>query len=168
MEAILGVNIGGHLSRLECEYDLIHKERPAFSDPLSRNVRYKVKDIETEFWLRFVESNRQAVERGDYDAIVSFFQSGEAEWNHIALKRYFSQKMREETSFQHVCGWWKDDCQMDIVAWSDNRKRALVADVFPSEAAFNGEDFHKKVNSFKLMSGRASGIDPRYLTPGDM
>ena len=53
LEGILGVEISGHLSRLENDYGILSKSKPLLQKSNNRNIRYHIKDHFMRFWFRF-------------------------------------------------------------------------------------------------------------------
>jgi hypothetical protein len=169
IEARLGINVGGHLSKLESQYDLVSRERPAFADPQSRGVvRYGIKDISLEFFMRYVWANASLLSAGNFDAMKERVADGLEDWLDTVQVRYFQRKVSEESEWEHVGGWWGRKASMDIVAWSENRKRVLVARSYRNPSDYDPDDFRLTVNTFKILSGRAAGLQASYLTRKDV
>lgn len=169
IEERLGINVGGHLSKLESQYDLVSRERPAFAYPQSRGVvRYGIKDISLEFFMRYVWANASLLSAGNFDAMKARVSDGLEDWLDTVQVRYFRRKILEESEWEHVGGWWGKRASMDIVAWSENRKRVLVARSYRNPSDYDPEDFRLTVNSFKILSGRAAGLQASYLTRKDV
>jgi hypothetical protein len=57
---------------------------------------------------------------------------------------------------------------MDVVAWSDNKKRIYVAKSYRDPAGFDPEKFRADVNAFKIITGKAGGLQASYLTRKDV
>ena len=169
IESYLGMNVGGHLFKLETVYDLVCKERPAFARPDSRGaVRYSIKDVDIEFWFRFVYARRSLVAAGDFRKLRECASDGLEEWLDHVQVRYFRQKLSEESDWQHVEGWWNPVATMDVVAWSDNKKRIYVAKSYRDPVGFDPEKFRADVNAFKIITGKAGGLQASYLTRKDV
>ena len=169
IESFLGMNVGGHLFKLETVYDLVVKERPAFARPDSRGaVRFSIKDIDLEFWFRFVHSNMSLVSGGDFRRLRERVAEGLEDWLDYVQVRYFRRKLTEEADWQHVVGWWNPKASMDIVAWSDSKKRIFVAKSYRDPSGFDPDRFRAEVNSFKIITGKAGGLQASYLTRKDV
>ena len=93
---------------------------------------------------------------------------GLEDWLDTVQVRYFQRKVSEESEWEHVGGWWGRKASMDIVAWSENKKRVLVARSYRNSSDYDPEDFRLTVNTFKILSGRAAGLQASYLTRKDV
>ena len=54
IENIVGKEIGGYLTKLENEYEVISKKQPIFEKSSTKNVRYTIEDNFFTFWFRFI------------------------------------------------------------------------------------------------------------------
>ena len=54
IEQIVGREIGGYLTKLEKEYEVITKNQPIFEKSSTKNVRYTIEDNFFTFWFRFI------------------------------------------------------------------------------------------------------------------
>lgn len=169
IEGILGMNVGGHLSKLETGYDLIVRERPAFAPPASRGVvRYRIKSIALEFWIKFVWTNINAFSSKDYPRLSALLSKELPAWLDSAQVRYFHRKIQEETQWQNIGSWWSKTASMDIVAWNDGKKRIFLASSCRRPEDFDEEKFKASVNAFKIQSGKAGGLQAVYFTRNDI
>ena len=51
---MIGKEVGGYLTNLENEYELIAKRQPLFEKSATKNVRYELGDVFYSFWFRFI------------------------------------------------------------------------------------------------------------------
>lgn len=168
-----GSIIGGHLSRLENEYCLIEKRRPLLVSEKSRNiVRYEITDQFTEFWLRYLETNRDCLETDDMVSLKAIVNNDLPTYSEVVLKRYFKQKLQEEGVMEVVGGDWKSGkdpvYELDIVGLDSKTKSALLASVRMSADAFEKDPFLERVSALKKGSLRRYDIDSRLFTLNDM
>lgn len=54
IENMVGREIGGYLTKLENEYEVIAKKQPLFEKSSTKNVRYTIEDNFFTFWFRFI------------------------------------------------------------------------------------------------------------------
>ena len=54
IESVIGREIGGYLTKLENEYEVIAKTQPFFEKSSTKNVRYVIEDNFFTFWFRFI------------------------------------------------------------------------------------------------------------------
>ena len=102
-----GIIIGGHLAKLETEYQLVTKMRPVLADAASRNVvRYNITNLFLLFWLKYIESNRATIETSGYETIIPKALADFEPSGRDVLLRYFIQKFSEENSITAIGGDW--------------------------------------------------------------
>lgn len=131
MESILGRNIGGHLDRLEKDYGIIHKVRPLFAKPGSRNQKYAIEDNFLNFWFRFIFKNLSAVEMGNLDYVRRIVQRDLDTFCGPFLEKYFIHEMELSGGFNRIGPSWErgNANEIDIVAVNDMEKKMLFAEV---------------------------------------
>jgi AAA+ ATPase superfamily predicted ATPase len=66
IEASVGKEVGGYLTRLEKDYGLIAKSTPLFSKTETKNVRYIIEDNFLTFWFRFIYKYSYMIEIVQY------------------------------------------------------------------------------------------------------
>lgn len=54
IENNIGKEIGGYLTKLEADYEIITKKQPLFAKSSTKNVRYSISDNFFTFWFRFI------------------------------------------------------------------------------------------------------------------
>ena len=65
----MGREIGGYLTKLEKEYEVITKTQPIFEKSSTKNVRYTIEDNFFTFWFRFIYKYNYMLELENYDAV---------------------------------------------------------------------------------------------------
>ena len=150
----MGINVGGHLARLEEDYGLVRKLRPPFAKEGLRNiVRYEIKPLELLWWFQHAGG------------------VGINEQNRLlALRRYFRDKMKQKEGYAVAEGWWHPATgeEFDLVAYTPGRKTVVVGDLCENLDAFDMETFKKKLQHFRIASGKSSAIDARLFTKEDL
>ena len=150
----MGMNVGGHLARLEEDYGLVKKSRPLFAKEGVRNiVRYEIRPLELLWWFQHAggvglnERNRFLVER-----------------------RYFSDKLLQEEGFTSVEGWWNPASgeAFDLVACPSGHKAMVVGELCENKAAVDKEAVKKKLLHFQAAAGKAGAVDVRYFSKEDL
>jgi AAA+ ATPase superfamily predicted ATPase len=131
MESILEKNIGGHLERLEKEYTIIKKVRPAFSKNNSRTIKYKIEDNFFNFWFRFIYKYRSAIEIENYDYVKDIVRRDYSTFSGPFLEKYFQEKLKISHQYSMIGSYWEKGNQneIDIVAVNDEQKSILMAEV---------------------------------------
>lgn len=175
-EAIGETSIGGMLSRLEEDYEIISKRRPVLSKERSQNVRYEITDNFLRFWFRYIARNQDMIQMGNFNHLYETVLADYPTYSGLTLEMWFRQKMKESGQFRTIGSWWNTNkgakekqSGIDIVALSATKeKKAYVAEVKPQSKNFRPEQFRTKIEhlSHKILSGYE--IDSRLLTLDDM
>jgi len=58
--------MGGYLTNLAEEYELISKRQPMFEKSANKNVRYELDDVFYSFWFRFIFKYSYIIEIENY------------------------------------------------------------------------------------------------------
>lgn len=181
IEDKLGMIVGGHLSKLEKEYSLIAKVRPLLGDRTSRNkVRFYIRDQYLDFWMRYVEGNRPAVEMGDMERIITFVKKDFGTYGRQVLCRYYFDRFREDAVAPEIGGDWIYSCPatdgkasmrrdaIDIIAVDSKKKKALVAAVDFGSAGFDKTPLIQRSEALRNSWLYGFNIDRRLFTLDDM
>ena len=131
IEGTLKMDVGGYLSRLEKEYNIIKRNRPFGAKEGSRSNKYKIEDCFLNFWFRFIYKYRSAVEIGNLDYIRDIVERDYETYSGIILEKYFRATMIEAKEFYDIQGYWnsKGEDEIDIVAINELEKRLVFCEV---------------------------------------
>ena len=69
IEQNIGKEIGGCLTKLEKDYEIISKKQPLFEKSSSKNVRYMINGNFFTFWFRFIFKYNYMIEIEAYDSL---------------------------------------------------------------------------------------------------
>lgn len=69
IESVVGREIGGYLTKLENDYEVIAKKQPLFEKSSTKNVRYTIEDNFFTFWFRFIYKYSYMLEIENYDSL---------------------------------------------------------------------------------------------------
>ncbi len=69
IEAVVGKEIGGYLTRMENDYSLISKSVPLFAKSETKNVRYVLQDNYLTFWFRFIYKYNYMIEINQFGVL---------------------------------------------------------------------------------------------------
>lgn len=70
IENSIGKEIGGYLTKLEADYEIITKKQPLFAKSSTKNVRYSISDNFFTFWFRFIYKYNYILEIEGYDKVI--------------------------------------------------------------------------------------------------
>ena len=69
IESVVGREIGGYLTKLENEYEVIAKKQPLFEKSSTKNIRYTIEDNFFTFWFRFIYKYGYILEIENYESV---------------------------------------------------------------------------------------------------
>jgi hypothetical protein len=175
-QTIGSTEVGGMLSRLEEDYELINKRRPMLSKERSQNVRYEISDNFMRFWFRYVARNQSLLQMGLNEQLRDIVMSDYQTYSGLTLEMWFRQKLRESGKYSQVSSWWNvakgtnvDQMEIDVVALSlHNSKSAYVAEVKRQRKNFKPELLQKKVEFLRTKILDGYEVEADVLTLDDM
>lgn len=173
LEEEMGKNMGGLLSRLEEDYEVIKRKRPILSKEGTQAVRYEISDLFLRFWFRYFIKYQRYIEIGNLKGLADIIKDDYKTYSGLTLEMYFRQKMMESCEFCDIGSWWQgknasDQNEIDIVGIYADNKRALVAEVKRQHKNFKPELFEKKVEVIRNKILSKYKIESVCLTMEDM
>lgn len=154
IETAVGKEVGGYLTRLEEEYELISKRLPIYQDSRSRNMQYELRDNFLTFWFRFVFKYGYMLEIGAYSKMRELVMRDYATFSGFMLERYFRKKLAETESYTRIGGWWdrKGGNEIDIVASDDLKKRIDFIEVKRNPERYRADLLQEKITAFMAVN----------------
>ena len=131
IEDIVGKEIGGYLTRLEKEYEIISKKQPIFEKSTTKNVRYAIDDNFFTFWFRFIYKYNYMLEIENYASVRKIINRDYETFSGVMLERWFRRVMIESQEYTRIGGWWdrKGENEIDIVAENELDNTATFFEV---------------------------------------
>ena len=85
--------------------------------PLSKNLRYRIRDNFYLFWFRFIAKHSAAVELGSFGLLREIVRRDWNAFSGFALERYFTAKLSETGLYTCIGGWWdrKGENEIDLI-----------------------------------------------------
>lgn len=165
IEAVVEKEIGGYLTRLERDFSLIKKTTPIFSKVESKNVRYELSDNFLTFWFRFIYKYGYILEVGAYGELRELIKRDYPTYSGRILEKYFYQKFAEEQIYTRIGSFWnrKGHNEIDLIAVSEIRKEAVIAEIKRNEANIDMEILKEKGITFLKASGELKGYEIKYV-----
>ena len=156
IEQIVGREIGGYLTKLEKEYEVITKNQPIFEKSSTKNVHYTIEDNFFTFWFRFIYKYNYMLEIENYDAVKTIINRDYETFSGKMLERYFRHVLVESKEFTRIGSWWdrKGENEIDIVAENELNNEAIFIEVKRKEENFDAEVLNEKVNVFTRATGK--------------
>ncbi|MCB9346634.1 MAG: ATP-binding protein [Lewinellaceae bacterium] len=155
VESILQKDIGGFLSRLEKEYQIIRKVQPIFSKPGGRNIKYEIEDNFLHFWFRFIYKNKGTVEIGNFEYLKSLVKRDFPTYSGRFLEKYFMEKLALSGKWSEIGSYWERGFknQIDIVAINRMEKTALLSEVKRKEKQYSEQQLRSKALQLQRQLG---------------
>lgn len=118
IEDVIGKEVGGYLTNLAEEYELISKRQPLFEKSANKNVRYELDDVFYSFWFRFIFKYSYIIEIENYTKLQEIIERDYTTFSGLILERYFHRVAIESGKFTRIGRWWnrKGENEIDMVA----------------------------------------------------
>ena len=160
IESVVGREIGGYLTKLENEYEVIVKKQPLFEKSSTKNIRYTIEDNFFTFWFRFIYKYGYILEIENYESVKTIINRDYETFSGLMLERYFRRVLIERQAYTRIGGWWdrKGENEIDIVAENELNDEATFFEVKRKAGKIDMEALEHKAAAFL----RASGEFKRY------
>ncbi len=118
IEDVIGREVGGYLTNLEKDYELIAKRQPLFEKSATKNVRYEMDDVFYSFWFRFVFKYSYIIEIENYCKLQEIITRDYNTFSGLMLERYFHRVAVESGAYTRLGRWWdrKGEHEIDMIA----------------------------------------------------
>ena len=113
-----GKEVGGYLTNLADEYELISKRQPLFEKSANKNVRYELNDVFYSFWFRFIFKYSYVIEIENYVKLQEIIERDYSTFSGLMLERYFHSVAMESGEFTRIGRWWdrRGENEIDMIA----------------------------------------------------
>ena len=156
IEQIVGREIGGYLTKLENEYEVIIKNQPIFEQSSNKNIRYTIEDNFFSFWFRFIYKYNYMLEIENYDAVKTIINRDYETFSGIMLERYFKRVFIESKKYTSIGSWWdrKGENEIDIIAENELNDEAIFIEVKRKKENFDADVLKQKTAVFTRATGK--------------
>ena len=172
IENVVGREIGGYLTKLENEYELIAKKQPLFEKSSTKNVRYTIEDNFFTFWFRFIYKYSYMLEIENYESVKTIINRDYETFSGLMLERYFRRMLIGRQAYTRIGGWWdrKGENEIDIVAENELNEEASFFEVKRKAENIDMEALKHKAAAFLRATGEFKGYKISYkgLSMDDM
>ena len=172
IENVVGREIGGYLTKLEKEYEVIAKKQPLFERSSTKNVLYTVEDNFFTFWFRFIYKYNYMLEIENYESMKMIINRDYETFSGLMLERYFKRVLIERHEYTRLGNWWdrKGENEIDIVAENELDDKAVFFEVKRKAENIDLETLKGKAAVFLRATGEFKGYEVRYkgLSMDDM
>ena len=123
--------MGGYLTNLVEEYELINKRQPLFEKSSNKNVRYELVDVFYCFWFRFIFKYSYIIEIENYAKLQEIVERDYDTFSGLMLERYFHRVAMESGEFTRIGRWWdrRGENEIDMVAEDELTNRVTFYEV---------------------------------------
>ena len=131
IEDMIGKEVGGYLTNLEKEYELIAKRQPLFEKSTTKNVRYELIDVFYSFWFRFIFKYSYIIEIENYEKLQEIIRRDYNTFSGLMLERWFHRKAIEEGGFTRIGRWWdrKGENEIDMIGEDELDDKAVFYEI---------------------------------------
>ena len=172
IESVIGREIGGYLTKLGNEYEVIAKKQPFFEKSSTKNVRYVIEDNFFTFWFRFIYKYSYMLEIENYDSLKAIIRRDYETFSGLMLERYFKNVLIEQHAYTRIGGWWdrKGENEIDIVTENELNNEAAFFEIKRKASNIDIKILEKKAAAFLRATGRFNGYSVSYkgLSMDDM
>jgi len=164
IESVVGREIGGYLTKLENDYEVIAKKQPLFEKSSTKNVRYTIEDNFFIFWFRFIYKYSYMLEIDNYESMKAIINRDYETFSGLMLERYFRRVLIERQAYTRIGGWWdrKGENEIDIVAENELNNEATFFEVKRKAANIDIEVLKQKAAAFLRATGEFKGYNISY------
>ena len=172
IENVVGKEIGGYLTKLEKEYEVIAKKQPLFERSATKSVRYAIEDNFFTFWFRFIHKYGYMLEIENYESVKTIINRDYETFSGLMLERWFRRVLIETHNYTRIGSWWdrKGENEIDIVAENELSGEAAFFEVKRKAENIDVDVLEKKAAAFLRATGEFKGYAISYkgLSMNDM
>ncbi len=164
IEDVVGRQIGGYLTKLENEYEVISKRQPMFEKSSNKNVRYTIEDNFFSFWFRFIYKYSYMLEIENYGSLKTIIDRDYETFSGKMLERWFKRVLIEQQAYTRIGGWWdrKGKNEIDIVAENELNDTATFFEVKRKSENIDLRTLEEKAAVFLRATGEFKGYNISY------
>jgi hypothetical protein len=164
IEDVVGKEIGGYLTKLEKEYEIISKKQPLFEKSSTKNVRYTIEDNFFTFWFRFIYKYSYMLEIENYGSVKMIIERDYETFSGLMLERYFKRVLIESHAYTRIGGWWdrKGENEIDLVAENELDDTATFFEVKRKAENIDMGKLEAKAAAFMRATGVFKGYSLSY------
>jgi hypothetical protein len=150
IEDVIGKEVGGYLTNLEKEYELIRKRQPLFEKSGTKNVRYEIDDVFYCFWFRFIFKYGYILEIENYAKVREIVRRDYETFSGMMLERYFHRVAIESGRWTRIGRWWnrKGENEIDMITEDELSNTATFYEIKRQADNISPAELLTKTNNF--------------------
>lgn len=164
IEDVIGKEVGGYLTNLENDFELIAKRQPLFEKSGNKNVRYELGDVFYSFWFRFVFKYSYIIEIENYAKLQEIVMRDYSTFSGLMLERYFHRVAMESEEFTRIGRWWdrKGENEIDMIAEDELTDSAIFYEIKRQMDDISLGVLKQKAEVFLQATGQFKGYKISY------
>ena len=164
IEGMLKTQVGGYLSKLIGDYELVAKRQPLFEKSPNKNVHYAIGDKFLNFWFRYIYKYDYMLEIGANDKLRQLAGKNYFTYSGQVLEAWFRDKLAATGGYTRI-GYWHDrrgENEIDIIAVDDLERRAEIYEVKRQARDIDLAVLRAKADAFLKTTGQLKGYEIRF------
>jgi hypothetical protein len=132
LENVLQREIGGYLTKLERDFNLIKRVTPIFGlTAVSKNMKYILEDNFLIFWFRFIYKFQHMIEIDAHEQLRQVIQRDYETYSGLLLEKYFRTVAAETKRYTKIGNYWnrKGTLEIDYIAINELEKTIVFGEV---------------------------------------
>ena len=164
IENVIGKEVGGYLTNLEKEYELIAKRQPLFEKSSTKNVRYELDDVFYSFWFRFIFKYGHILEIENYTKLQEIIERDYDTFSGLMLERYFHRVAMESGKYTRIGRWWdrKGENEIDMIAADELSDSVTFFEIKRKRDEINMGVLKQKAEAFLRATYQFNGFSFHY------
>ena len=161
---MIGREVGGYLTNLENDYELIAKRQPLFEKSSTKNVRYELGDVFYSFWFRFIFKYGYIIEIENYGKLQEIIGRDYYTFSGLMLERYFHRVAMESGEYTRIGRWWdrKGENEIDMIAEDELSDHATFYEIKRQRDEISIGTLKQKAEALLRATGALKGYEIRY------
>ena len=164
IEDVIGKEVGGYLTNLEKDYELIAKRQPLFEKSSTKNVRYELDDVFYSFWFRFIFKYSYIIEIENYGKLQDIIMRDYTTFSGLMLERYFHRVAVESGEYTRMGRWWdrKGENEIDLIAEDELSETATFFEIKRQKEEISMGILRQKAEAFLGATHQFKGYEMVY------
>lgn len=165
IENLLKKEIGGYLTKMKKDFNLIKKQQPIFSNNNNKNIRYLIEDNFITFWFRFIYKYSSMIEIGAYEQLKKIIHRDYSTFSGYMLEKFFRDKAKISQSYTSIGNYWdrKGETEIDFIGIDELEKRIDFAEIKRQKDNISLGKVEQKVNDFLTQHYQFNSFTPNIF-----
>ena len=154
IENLLKKEIGGYLTKMERDFNLIKKQQPIFTKSSTKNVKYQIEDNFIMFWFRFIYKYSSMIEIGAYEQLRKIIERDFSSFSGHMLEKYFRENAQISQAYTSIGNYWdrKGETEIDFIAVNEIKKSIDFAEIKRQKNNISIEKLRQKAAEFLIQN----------------